>query len=153
VGLCPDPTGELISLLKPLVARKLAAPSQDPHFNFGLSCLGLWPFGASPCFLPAAFQMCTSLDTFRCYLKTHISSRPSNPQFWLRVTIMHVYKLYLLTCVLTYLLTCLLLSSNPHLNIFQHTRMAWKRVKINDMSISCAVLLCLTFTNMYLWCL
>jgi len=40
-GALPDPTGELISLLKPMVARKLAAPSQDPHFNFGLSCLRL----------------------------------------------------------------------------------------------------------------
>ena len=49
--------------------------------------------------------MCTSHDTFRHQLETHYSSRPSNPlsasslapQIRLWLTIVRIYKLYLLT--------------------------------------------------------
>jgi len=62
--------------------------------------------------LPLSLRTCTSPDTFRRHLKTH-ASRPSTPltpsalapQIRLLLTIVHAYKLYLPTYLLTRLAT------------------------------------------------
>jgi len=59
--------------------------------------------------LPPALRMCTIPDTFRRHLKTHCFQQPSNPLnafllaplIRLLLTIMRVYKLHLLTFLLT----------------------------------------------------
>ena len=62
-------------------------------------------------YLPLSLRTCTSPDTFRRHLKTHYTTacRPSNPlnpslrapQIRLLLIIVRVYKLYLLTYLLT----------------------------------------------------
>jgi len=62
--------------------------------------------------LPPALWMCTSLDTFHCHLKTHYFQQalqlqptlrlPLAPQIGLQLTTVYVYKLYLLTNLLSY---------------------------------------------------
>jgi len=61
--------------------------------------------------------MCISPDTFRRHLKTHYFLQQAfllAPQIRLLLTIVHVYKLYLLIYLLTYLLTYKVFFSYSH---------------------------------------